>query len=1220
MPALWQPLYLRLWVLVTFIAAFAILIPILEVLLIISNRDKGLSTAQQRFEYAWKYGPTALLTIITLAWDRVTFQIQILAPWHQMAKSATSASNSILLDYLDMFPPAVIARALKRRSWAPAAALSASLVLQVIVTLSTSLIDLHITEMESLVPIELKTCFNDAASSTEQDSRLAYFTMVGMWGLRFPYPEGTTAQYAYQTLADPLLLGTGVRLNVDSLVATWDCDQAGIRLIDVSTEWQGLDFYIWATFEMRSADCLMTSTTNVWTPAPENFTSHNFVRMFTGSCGDTTTSIRNRTSIVVGRLSYTIDYPDLIEESRPLVSDIKLTNSTQAICVPRYDIRKVNFVHDTTSAEKISPVQDLNPRTLNMIDAWDFLIAQLNVMETGLGIQTEGSIEIGNGSVINFDEFTAHARSSELSQVPYSELTDFSMWLKGIPAYFQKFCAQIAERSLLEPCSEMAMGNQSQIENRLIVSGPICHAMAALLVLCILHCVIITLTLPRNSRMAANPTSILGTAWMAMGATSLLFRLQDQGLGELGEIREQLGTTAYRLSQTSPDILKLVPDRRSSRIRPHFYVRPKRLRRGGKYAIILHPMSRALFFLCLAGEISILEALLRLSQRNNDIGPADLRHYIQYSWTVVPSVFFTAMALIASSIDGATRSLQPFLTMKKGGRFPQTFSLDLLDGSLPRMLFSGLRNRSWPSVFTIIASSVSSVFTIFSGSLYINQYLPITLATTLRANTTFNRSLALGVTNNALGFAWGENTVASSLVLGRNGSFPPFLYKDLAFPSLVLNEGPLMVAKEYNVSNSSALNIVAKVPAVRSKLHCNVYSGEKVRTNLTMNYTIARPERPRIPNPLRIDIDGEGCFVKASDELKASPVMIRTLQEGAKEGEITFGSSSGSVDDKFHNWHGWISGCGLVTYAWGHVTVHANGEHTVNAFALSCNETLETVDTAVHFKSSSLIIDSKQPPVPDEASSRPADLEPWPQRDFPYFRLVQPENLDSSQIFDPSFSHLILSRRAVLPSDLADAAAVEKVAAAIRAQHELVRSIAIDEYHRIDIKDLSLDEAPAGTHVSPRNFLYAANATILPGQLRVVQEIWPTRVLQALLAATLASSLIAWWLMPRTDVIVGSPTNIARKLALTAGGNLFDDILACGLTYEEIERALNSQDRIFTIGWRTPTGSQGKERYGIWALSPGEMEGLKQGDVNKASWIPLKRWRRLGTGMGKTRS
>ncbi|KAI8948196.1 hypothetical protein F4801DRAFT_557869 [Xylaria longipes] len=230
---MWRPFYLQLWALVTFSVTFAILVAVLEALLIVSNHKKGLAVVDEQFKCAWVYGPTAAFTITALIWARVTFQVLILAPWNRMKKSATVASEGLLLDYLDMLPPTAIFRALKHRDWAPAAALSISLVLQVVVTLSTSLLEPRITRTESSVPLELKNKFHDITVDLVSDGALAYLTTAAISELQFPYPEGTNAQLAYQTLVNPPVFGESLRFKVDSFVATLDCKDAELKVLEI---------------------------------------------------------------------------------------------------------------------------------------------------------------------------------------------------------------------------------------------------------------------------------------------------------------------------------------------------------------------------------------------------------------------------------------------------------------------------------------------------------------------------------------------------------------------------------------------------------------------------------------------------------------------------------------------------------------------------------------------------------------------------------------------------------------------------------------------------------------------------------------------------------------------------------------------------------------------------------------------------------------------------
>ncbi|KAI1128173.1 hypothetical protein F5Y10DRAFT_292209 [Nemania abortiva] len=1150
---MWRPVYLRLWVLTAFSLVFAVLVAIHEALITASNSYKGLATADQRFQSAWTYGPTIVFLTIAYIWDRVTFQAQLLAPWDRMKKSATGANEGLLLDYLDMLPPTAIIRALKCHDWAPAAALSISLVLQVVITLSTNLIKSQSIQIDSLIPIELKDQFYDAASDFVLDEDLAYVTMAAISELQFPYPRGATAQITYQTPVNPPLLGTNLRLRVDGFAAALECGDAELRTLETSRKLDGVDLKFNTTFEVRHDDCTMTLSTEVATAEPRNFTSLNFVRMLTGSCSAASFSVRNRTSIIVGTLDYTIDNPNEPDTSKIRVSKIRISTSAQAICVPIYSIKTIGLVQNGTS-EDVGLIPESNSRNISNLEAWDFVLAQVNIINRGLGSQSDQDweIDLGDGSAMNFNAYTSLVRSSELRQIPNSELTNATLWLDAIPRYFQKFSAQIAHNSLLKPISTTIIGNQTRNTDRLIVVGLTCHATAALFGLCTLLSIVIIVTLPRNSSMTTNPTSIIGTAWAATEAPSLLLRLRDQGLGKSEVIQQRLGTAAYVLSELRPNVFKLLPDHRSSKIGLLHSSKPKLPRRDGKYALALHPVSRSLFLLSLSGGIVILEVLLRLSQRNDGIGPSNLSQYLQYSWTVVPSVFFTAMALVAGSIDTATRSLAPFLILEKGGSFSETVSFDLLDGSLLRLFFKGLKAKYWPAAFTIAALEIAAVFNIFAGLLYVNVNVPTKLNTTLRANTTF----------------------------GLEGI-------QVSYGSPIGNP----------VQNSGGKDI------------CKLYSGDQIRTNLTMDYIAAgdnpyayESETYRVPNPLRMDIDGEDCLVNHSIEYVASTIMIPTLQEGMNEGEVTFGVSSGERYGELNYGNGWVGGCGTMLYAWGRVAVGPNRKSTVDAFALGCSETFEVVDSEVHFNGTSLMIDSTRPPIPNEDSARLADFQLNYTHDNSYWQIVGPPGTDPALVFDNFFGLLTSSPWAIPAPYLANATAVEKVVAAIHAQHGLVRANYIDAYFRVLVNKSSPDAAPIGVHVSPNTFVYRANAALLPGRPRVVQNLWATRGLQALIALTLIFSLMAWSLMPRTNVIAGSPTSIARKLALAAGGNLFE-VLPGRPGHLGTEELRHKKDCKYIIGWRSPDGSRGsRERFGIWALTAEEIEKMKARRVKKDGW------------------
>lgn len=118
-----------------------------------------------------------------------------------------------------------------------------------------------------------------------------------------------------------------------------------------------------------------------------------------------------------------------------------------------------------------------------------------------------------------------------------------------------------------------------------------------------------------------------------------------------------------------------------------------------------------------------------------------------------------------------------------------------------------------------------------------------------------------------------------------------------------------------------------------------------------------------------------------------------------------------------------------------------------------------------------------------------------------------------------------------------------------------------------------------------------------------MQDLQTIRLLQALLAITLIFSLLAWGFMPRTEVVVSSPTSIARKLALAAGGNPFEEVLPSGLEDSGTENLRHREDRRFILGWRSPDGSTGKvEKFGIWVLTPKEVEEMRERQAKESRW------------------
>lgn len=195
----WRPVYLQRRILITFIIIFIGLIIIIEILLAMSKKHKGLAASHDGIKYLWKFTPTAIFTILAAVWGRLSFQVQIFLPWHNMLQEpAKKTEQPPFPDYLDMHPPIAIFRAFKYRDWPVSAAVATGLFMRIMLILSTGLMTTRVIEIETPIAIKLQNSFVDMTEPLSQDISLDILAVEGVTSNLLDYPEGTSAQLAYQ--------------------------------------------------------------------------------------------------------------------------------------------------------------------------------------------------------------------------------------------------------------------------------------------------------------------------------------------------------------------------------------------------------------------------------------------------------------------------------------------------------------------------------------------------------------------------------------------------------------------------------------------------------------------------------------------------------------------------------------------------------------------------------------------------------------------------------------------------------------------------------------------------------------------------------------------------------------------------------------------------------------------------------------------------------------
>ncbi|KAI2641531.1 hypothetical protein GGS26DRAFT_7212 [Hypomontagnella submonticulosa] len=203
-------------------------------------------------------------------------------------------------------------------------------------------------------------------------------------------------------------------------------------------------------------------------------------------------------------------------------------------------------------------------------------------------------------------------------------------------------------------------------------------------------------------------------------------------------------------------------------------------------------------------------------------------------------------------------------------------------------------------------------------------------------------------------------------------------------------------------------------------------------------------------------------------------------------------------------------------------------------------------------------------------------------------------------LFDPFFEQLVTSRYAVPISFIGDLSHAEAVRDAIIFQHSIIAAQYYSDL-RTPVESPNGSTNPIFPSLSSRSAandtgVYYGTATEPYGTRRLVQDPTSTRVIQALLIATLVFSLLGWYLSPRGEILPRSTTSVGSVLALLAGGDILEYMYKDGdRHWEKIEdvKAIFPKDCKFWMGWGPlgATNQEAEQRFGIWMIRSQE-EGI----------------------------
>lgn len=732
-------------------------------------------------------------------------------------------------------------------------------------------------------------------------------------------------------------------------------------------------------------------------------------------------------------------------------------------------------------------------------------------------------------------------------------LLEFERARDFMTKYFQQYTAILAHMSLMAPTSTPSTASAWIQEDRLVIHAITAHCMSTLFLLAICLLSIVWISSPLFAFLPINPSSLLGTATILSQNEAFLEALRPLGASGQAGLAEVTSCWHYSLHAE-----KWCKERKTAgcRIQADVHIPGNDdleiydFKDPSFRPLSLHPAARSVVLFATCGIISVLEITLRHSQRYNGFGDAQEHTYIHYAWTVSPALVFSLLGVYFGSADFDTRYLTPYSHLKKGSNFKSTIVLDLLDSSIVLRISKELQSKSFIAFASTLAVALTSLIPIFSASLFYATWIP----------SVWSKGFELSGLNFHPAVVPISQGHTSILILMSNLSYPPFIYEDLIFPEIsVVDDRP----EGSYLANTSGLVTKLKNTAFRSRLECRLYNSSHIQTNLRMNSTWHNEPWSFDSTPPDAD---SYLSVEITEELCYGVNLVLPFNATIYHSSYFGGSSGGPGDSPLNT-----GGCSDWIWAWGYWNITAENPVT-SVNALGCNETLDAIETDTTLLGAELSIDVQRPPIPDEGTSRFVANLPVPS--YLYSGLIALPL--ATEHLAASFALATHSRYAIPVEYLSMDTKAAIVADALRFQHGIIRAQSINRVREDPKEPVDIEGADYITINSTQQ-----NGTVTDAfaSRRVIQDPTSTRIVQALLAATVLSSGLSWLLMGSTRIVPRRPTSIASVAALLADSNLFQYLPENTPWPSSGELARRFEGKVtFRLGWTERQDEVGESR------------------------------------------
>ncbi|KAI1428114.1 hypothetical protein F5Y12DRAFT_733669 [Xylaria sp. FL1777] len=1196
-PRLWEPVWLRRTTLAAFMVGFTALWTGLITVWRYDINSNGFSIpagATSSYHYAWAYGPTAVLTVVSSLWGKIDYCCKVSQPWKEMQNHLADSSKSVQLDYISPLPTTTFYRAVKNRHFAVAASVLGVVILKAVMIASAALLVSSPTEFSRTWPVNLITKFDGSGylstvtgqrsaeafvKAGDSGSVLYYFlsdsegpvyALHGLFNDSLPYPSGTQKDLAYQSMTTPKFDGNATRISapVTAFVPNTTCEGAEVHFGSILNGWVNvtLDSPTCSVGYFSTGLQVSTCETDCGIQDPLWTESYSVLRV---NCSEDKSFIQGVKIPLDNQLKDDLRFAFVAGNFSRHINGSN--TGTAAVCKFDYSIQDATLEQDLlTNTMRLELSGD--PGTARKLsNLTSFQLAELiHTMASGYAPISSVADGIGTQSEDVFFDIMIWTLGGRIDGAnTLHKFFDLDTMVKAVTDVFDTLTIQLMHQSFLVPdtTSPPVNGTIDYFEQKIHVQPISLWLMVAGLIILSILTFTVERTRP-NRCVSGDPSTIATLAAILSASKSMQDLLQGAGGLRTSELRRWLDDHVF-MTQVVAGRFRIKPaDKQPSSHKTTEGVRRRVYKLGRENdkdathksspgsqdlnrkrwpQILLWPRSytAALTFALPLIAIAVLEVLWQMSKTSGLRDASDVSSYaVRYSTAIIAAI----IATVIDNLDFSVKKLTPYSALRSVDSSPRSLTCNLL-GLIPvSALYKSCRDRNLGAGFSSLSSLIASFLTIIVSGLWVVQSVELSTGAEAWSGTTWD----LAWTNSSVDD--GRAGILFNRIQQNASSVPKGVWKDLVLPE-ILNVTLVdeKIDGRFNLSDGGASNntkVNLMVAALRPQLDCSATPENRIKITHGDDGTIVNATHS-LPTGCHGGPGGNVSFVSFSNINPDNAGNI-LVQQGWDNGwrEALYDLHMGPYDSIFQygeadTYKNNPNGCPSIVVLFGYVDDKDTSAH--NMSVLVCSQKIQQVQTLLTLKPgrSGLLgaDDFFSDPAPIESTSeylrdeKGADTFNYRIESYVSFDLGGVDNGDLSNLLGPS--HI---------NDLIHAVNTFYNAYMVQVINKPI-------FRRTEASPFHIPEQQL-----------AGNVTVVTSRLSI--DYTSKTVLQIVLAAVVGLGILASYLVDIKGTLPRHPLSIASVMALMAGSRLCRYYMPVGAEWmdkPQFEKAFKGMS--FSLGW-----------------------------------------------------